>query len=431
MSTFERYLAAERALNEGLIRLERSMSGDALPPFDPHAKMATMRAFLSDLGHPERGLPCLHVAGTSGKGSVSAAAAGILSRAGLRVGLHVSPYLQAAVEKTWFDGRYVSGDDFADAVEVVLTAAKRYLAPDTPASVHGMASVAVSLLLFQRAKPDIVVFEVGCGGRFDLSAVVETVTAVVTNVGLDHVRTLGPGIEQIAWHKAGVARSGVPLVTGASGVALDVVRAESVLMGAPLTIVERNQDAFAHNLEVAAVAADLAAAAVGRPVDARQDADAARSIVLPGRSEKMPGDGPTVILDGAHNPDKLAAAVEAALAKMGDGEKVCLFGVLGAKVGPTLAAPLAGKFDHFVVTQPSVYGKPESKAADTLRLLGDLGCPVEAISNPDAALNRAVEIAGPNGAVLATGSFYLIGALRERFFAKEQVVLQRTSFPTK
>lgn len=426
MSLFERYLNAERALNEGLIRLNRSLEQDRYPLSDPHKKMATMRAFLKELGEPQRGIPTLHIAGTSGKGSTAAAAAGALIAAGFRVGLHVSPYLQVAVEKNWINTKLVGADDFADAVDFVMPVARRYLRPDTPGSVHGMASVAVSLELFRRAKVDVMVFEAGCGGRFDLSSVVETRVAAITNVGLDHVRTLGPGIEQIAWHKAGIARPGAPLITGASGVALDVIREEADRTGALLEIVEQDEDVFSHNKKIAALAARRTAELLGR--DIGETPTGLSTISLPGRSERMPG-SPTVILDGAHNPDKLAAAVKAALSQAGAGPKICVFGLLGAKAGAALADAFAGRFDRIIVTEPSVYGKSSSPAENTAEMLASVGCPMEIIKDPHQALSRAVGKAGLSGTVFVTGSFYLAGNLRDRFYPREQVVLQRTSRP--
>jgi dihydrofolate synthase/folylpolyglutamate synthase len=430
MSPYERYLDAERSLNEGLIRLERSLAHEHLPVSDPVQKMAVMRAFLDACGNPQKNIPALHVAGTSGKGSVCAAAAGILSKAGFRVGLHVSPYLQAALEKTWVDGQLVSANDFSDAVDFIVPIAKQFLQPDTPGSIHGMASVGVALELFRRKKVDLMVFEVGCGGRFDLSSFVETAVAVVTNVGLDHLRTLGPGIEQIAWHKAGVARSGAPLICGAAGIAREIVREEAIRVGAPFDLIEKDADAFSHNRQIARVAARRMAEILGRDIDETTIDAGQYSIPLPGRSEHMPGAGPLVILDGAHNADKLAAAVNAAMGAGSHSRKVCLFGVLGAKVGPAMAASLRGRFDHIVVTEPSVYGKPSSPAEVTAEMLADACCSLEIVKDPQAALSRAMLDAGASGTVLATGSFYLVGSLRERFFPKEQVVLQRTSFPS-
>ena len=426
MTPFERYRVAEQALNQGLIRLNRSLNQDKLPVSDPVAKIKTMRAFAEALGNPQHGIPAVHVAGTSGKGSVSAAIAALLSKAGFRVGLHVSPYLQAAVEKIWIDGSYVSADAFADAAEFILPTAKLFLHPDTPGSVHGMAQTALALELFRRSDVDVMVFEAGCGGRFDLSSVVESCVSVVTNVGMDHVRTLGPTLKDIAWHKAGVARAGVPLVTGASGEALTVVREEGASVGAPLFEIPRTENVFAHNREIARVAAERAAEILGRPLPADLSA---QPLPLPGRSERMPGEGPLVILDGAHNPDKLSAAVQSALAQATDGPRFCVFGLLGAKAGPDVAAVLRGKFDSIFVTEPSVYGKPSAKASDVATLLDGVGCPVTVAADPFGALEAATSAAGTGGTVLVTGSFYLAGALRERFYPTEQVVLQRTSFP--
>jgi dihydrofolate synthase/folylpolyglutamate synthase len=431
MNSLERYFKTERALNEGLIRLDRSLSQESLPVSDPVRKMETMAAFLHDMGNPERGIPAVHVTGTSGKGSVCAAAAGILAKVGFRVGLHVSPYLQVAMEKTWIDGQFVSADDFANAADVVLPVARRYLHPDTPASVHGMASVALTLELFRRAKVDVIVMEAGCGGRFDLSSFVETIVAVVTNVGLDHLRTLGPGIEQIARHKAGVARLGAPLITGTSGIALEIVRDEALRVGAPLQVIPRVGDAFSHNSALATAAALSAVEFFGKTIDDAAVNDGLSLIPMPGRSERMPITSPNVILDGAHNLDKLSAAVEAFFNKGVFGPKVCVFGALGSKVTPALAVPLVGRFDRIIVTEPSVYGKPSSSAKNTALMLKGIGCAVEIVSDPEQALSLAIDRAGPKGTVLATGSFYLIGGLRERFYSKKQIVLQRTSFPQK
>ena len=116
-SAYAEYLKAERLINQGLIRRDLSIEREDKPPRDPAMKMAAMNAFLSDCGRPQRGIPAVHIAGTSGKGSVAAATAGILRAAGLKVGLHVSPYLQSATEKIWIDGRFISAEAFSDIVD--------------------------------------------------------------------------------------------------------------------------------------------------------------------------------------------------------------------------------------------------------------------------------------------------------------------------
>jgi dihydrofolate synthase/folylpolyglutamate synthase len=432
MSAYERYLKAERDINEGLIRLGLSLERPEGYVRDPQARMREMRSFLAECGDPQRGLPAIHVAGTSGKGSVSAAAAGILTQAGLRVGMHVSPYLQAATEKIWIDGRFVSADEFAELVQWVMEKARPRKRPETPASIHGMASVAIALEGFRRAGVDAVVFEAGCGARYDLTSFVETETAVITNVGFDHVISLGPELDRIAWHKAGVARPGVPLVSGATtGEPGEVIRREAARTGSPLIEIEPAADAWDHNHRLAIAAARAFLERRGVELDDETVERGLGRVRLGGRCEVMPrrAGEPRVVLDGAHNASKLAVAVESAAAHAPRGGRVAVVGFLGTKAGPDLVRPLAGRFDLAVATEPRVYGKSPYPAADTARLIEAAGVQAIADADPRGALERGLEAAGATGSVLVTGSFYLVGDLRERWYRAERVVLERTSFP--
>ncbi len=433
MTPYDAYLRAERRINEGLIRLGLSLARPEGYVRDPEARIAAMRDFIDACGNPQRNLPALHVAGTSGKGSVCAAAASILRESGLSVGLHVSPYLQSATEKIWIDGLFVDAREFDELVEWVLPAARPRLRPETPASIHGMASVAVALEAFRRAKVDCIVFEAGCGARYDLTSLVETEVAVITNVGLDHVVSLGPGIERIAWHKAGAARPGRPLVCGATlGPAAEVIRGEAREVGAELVEVPPGEDAVDHNRRLAVRAAEELAGRLGRRLDPEAVRRGLARARLAGRSEAMPSrpGSARAVLDGAHNADKLAVAVERALFAAPPGRRVALVGLLGTKAGPALARPLAGRFDAAVATRPRVYGKTPFPAAETAALLAEAGIETVVVEpRPREALERALELAGADGSVLATGSFYLAGELRERWYPKRAVVLERTSWP--
>jgi len=423
------YLDAEREINEGLIRLGLSLERPEGYSRDPLARMREMERFLAECGDPQRGLPAIHVAGTSGKGSVAAAIAGALREAGLRVGLHVSPYLQSATEKIWVDGLFASAERFADLVRWVAPAAAPRVHPETPASIHGMASVAIALEGFRRETVDAIVFEAGCGGRYDLTSFVETRVAVVTNVGRDHLVSLGPDLERVAWHKAGIARPGVPLVTGAEGRPLEVVREEARSVGARVEIVPPSGDAWEHNRAVAYEAARLAARDLGAPMDEEIFRRGAGRTRLAGRAEVAPGPGPRTVLDGAHNAEKLAVAVESTLSGAGPGPRVALVGFLGTKAGEDLAAPLSGRFDRVVTTEPRVYGKTPLPAEDAARLLARAGFEPLVVPDPRRALDEASRLAGGEGTLLVTGSFYLVGDLRDRWFPKERVVLERTSWP--
>ena len=136
-----------------------------------------------------------------------------------------------------------------------------------------------------------------------------------------------------------------------------------------------------------------------------------------------------MVLDGAHNAAKLEVAIDSALALAGDGARVAVIGFLGTKASPELVRPLAGRFDRAVATEPRVYGKTPCPADGTADLLRGAGLPVAVEPDPHAALEAGISAAGRDGLVLATGSFYLVGDLRERWYGKRRVVQARTSWP--
>jgi dihydrofolate synthase/folylpolyglutamate synthase len=428
MDAYATYLNAERRINEGLIRLDRSLRQVGGYGPRPEERMDAMRGLLRRLGDPQRGVPAVHVVGTSGKGSVAAAIAGILSAAGLRVGLHVSPYLQAMTEKIWIEGRFVSAEELAGLADAVLPIANQLLEADVPASVHGMASTAMAFEAFRRARVDAVVAEAGCGARYDMTSLVDTEVAVVTNVGADHLDVLGPGLEQVAWHKAGAARHGKPIVVGATGVALDVVRREAASVGATLVELPPSGGAPSHNAALAARAASLFGERLGLEIGAKAVADGRGRVRLACRTEVVQ-EGPRVILDGAHNADKVAVAIDAALALASPGPRIAIVGLLAAKTSADVIRPLAGRFDAIWVTEPRVYGKRPLAVAEAADLLASVGVTALAAADPGDALDAAMASAGRAGTVVVVGSFYLVGELRERWYAKRDVVLQRTSWP--
>jgi len=428
MDAYAAYLDTERRINEGLIRLDRSLGPACGYGPRPEERLEAMRDFLRRLGDPQRGIPAVHVVGTSGKGSVAAAIAGTLSAAGLRVGLHVSPYLQAMTEKIWIAGRFVSAEELGALADAVLPIARPLLAADAPASVHGMASTAMAFEAFRRARVDAAVVEAGCGARYDLTSFADTRVAVATNVGADHLDVLGPGVEQVAWHKAGVARRGKPVVVGAIGVALDVFRREAASVGATLVEIPPARDALSHNAALAARAAALFGEHLGIEIGAQAASESRARVKLACRTEIVQEE-PRVILDGAHNADKIAVAIDGALALATPGPRVAVVGLLAAKASADLIRPLASRFDAIWVTEPQVYGKRPLGTAEGISLLSSVGIEATGAADPGEALDAAMACAGPEGTVVVLGSFYLAGALRERWYQKREVVLQRTSWP--
>lgn len=427
-------------------------------------RMGRLRRFLAALGNPQDRYPIIHVTGTSGKGSTSTAIAAILTAAGYRTGLHTSPYLQVPTEKLQIDGQLLAPDVYADRVGEVMRAHDRWLEAGEQPLTYGEMWVALAFHSFAVAAVDAAVFEVGAGGRFDLTNVLRPVTSVITSVGIDHTNTLGDTIAEIAWHKAGIIKPGAPAVSAVlDPEAAAIVAAEAASVGVPLTRVPadlavlqtgpggtswRDPETgrpwtvalgghFQARNGMAAVAAVRAAApaliaATGLPIGEDAIHAGLRAARIPGRMELMRGRVP-VVLDGAHNPEKvaaLAASIPAFLPVPG-GRRIAVLGALEAKQADEMIASLMPVIDEIVATSPQVLAK-EARAAESLaaaaRQVGFAGrLTIE--PEPHRAVERALAAAGPRDAILVTGSLYLVGNVRSRWYREEAIVLQQTSWP--
>lgn len=422
------------------------------------ARLERMRALLRCGGDPQLSYPVIQVAGTSGKGSTAQLIGALLGACGRTVGLHQTPYLQSPTEKLVLGGRLASADEFAASTDwLFATAAKMRRNHPGFELRYGSAWVALTFGHFAQADPDYLVLECGAGARFDLTNVTEPQVSVITRIGLDHQITLGSDVAEIAWHKAGIARAGKPLVTIAQGERIDaVIDAEAKRVGARLVRLREGVDwtssggpqapSFTYHgkgLKVGparlgpgawqAENAALACAAVEAALPAGSRADRermARSLNqtrLQGRLEQV-ANGPIVILDGAHNPQKAAALARSLPALVGDRKLVAVLGVMGYKQAAGVLSPIAAIADEVVFTQADVYVKRAYPAGELLGLIGDRSA--RAIADPAAALAAALDRAGPDGVVCVTGSLYLVGRVRDRWWPTEQIVAQRTPWPS-
>lgn len=440
------------------------------------AKLERARAFLAYLGNPQDTFPIVHVTGTSGKGSTCAAIASILSAAGYHAGLATSPYLQVATEKLQLGDDLIAVDAFASLVDELLAAAdswQRRARLDRPLT-YGEVWMALTATWFARERAEIAVIEVGAGGRFDVSNLVRPIVTVVTSVGLDHTATLGPTIDHIAWHKAGIFKTGAAAVTAATDpAALAVLRQEAGALGTPLTEIDpersltivggdqdrpgidwqlvdgdgRPQSRVYHSRQPGryqAVNGTVALAVAHRLEDRGFQipesaiAKGLASARMPGRSEWMPtSSGPAVLLDAAHNPDKIGALV-ASLPRLiesrtgGGALPVLLAGALSGKDAPAMIEQLGASVSAVVTTSAGVTGKLPLPADAMARVVGDSGFPgpVIAEGDPQGALTLAMELARERGVpVLVTGSLYLVGRVRGRWYRDDDILRQRTPWP--
>ena len=402
-----------------------------------------IRRLLGRIGNPHHGLPVLHVGGTAGKGSTATIAAHILQAAGYRVGLHVKPHLERVEERFVVDGKQIAPERLL-GILIDLAPAAEAVSP-----TWYELTVAAAFQYFREEKVDLAVIEVGLGGTYDGTNVVEPLAAVLTNVGLDHTEILGDTVEAIARDKVGIAKPGIPFVSGVTQPSVrEIVRARCQEVSAPLWLIGRDFDSRIQELgpegarfdlwlpdrqcaglelrllgghqvqnATVAVASIAALAAAGIQVSEEVLRSALKTARVPGRLEVIRR-GPLVVLDGAHNPDKMAALVNA-LTTLYPGRRV--IGVLAFKQGHHLEAtisPILGRLQRAILTTfeaSTDFGRgqavdPNEIAAVCRRLSPTLPWLVE--PNPLAAVERAIDESEPDDLVCVTGSLYLVGAVR-------------------
>ncbi|HVM44580.1 MAG TPA: folylpolyglutamate synthase/dihydrofolate synthase family protein [Candidatus Thermoplasmatota archaeon] len=403
---------------------------DARARFGQRMGLETMRGMLAALDDFHQELRVVHVGGTNGKGSVCAMVASALAASGRRTGLYVSPHLVRFHERIQLDGVEITGAQLARAAQRCLPALEAF-----PEATYFEVATLLALRHFADEGAEVVVLEVGLGGRLDATNVLERPLATaITNISLEHTDVLGKTEEAIARVKAGILRPGVPCVTGATGEALAVIRARAAELGAPLLVMgddfvpatgEPDADgqlldvlgardhvalriplAGAHQAENAAVAVALLDLLRVPELAIRQGLARAR---WPGRLQVVEG-SPRILLDGAHNP--AGAQALAAHLKARGLRVVLVFGALADKDWPAMVAELAPHVRDAIVTRvPSARAADPQDIARVFSMGGIFGMVVD---EPGHALRTAEGIAGPDGTVLVTGSLYLVGDILAR-----------------
>ncbi len=337
-----------------------------------------MRALLAELGDPQLRYEAVHVVGTNGKSTTTRLTEALLVDAGLSVGAYLSPHVRGWSERIRIGGTEA---DFERAVASVRPQAVEL------GATQFEALTAAALLAFAEAEVDVAVVEAGLGGRHDATNVLRTRVVVLTNVALDHMDVLGDTREAIAAEKLAVVQPGVVVVLG------DPEWEETARANGAAAVVH----AGGSNLALALAAAE---AFLGRPVDPH----AADDVALPGRLERR-GEHPLEIWDGAHN----LAGVGYLLPRLPDREYVLVCSILDDKRPELMLEALSVLGGTLVAT--------ESANARSLQA-GDLASRaepyfrhVEPFPDPQAARRRALALAGREGAVVVTGSLYLLAEL--------------------
>lgn len=413
------------------------------------------KALLARLGNPERELKIIHIAGTNGKGSVCMYIAGMLRSLGLNTGVFTSPHLIRENERIRFNDELISDEDFTDCFEKVHRAELELLKDGFGQISYFDFFVGIAMLYYAMKKPDVVILETGLGGRLDSTNAVESpVMTVITSISLDHVAILGDTVEKIAAEKAGIIKHGAPVVYVAGQEYSHVIEEKAEAMGIKAAGVEKSQceiheigskhidfslDSIYYKDNVFRLAtpavyqvmnAALAMTAVQMLVESRcfdriaydsmnrqNYIDRIRrgleSVTWEGRMEQV-CEG--FYIDGAHNPDGIAALLDtaAAMKKNTRGHYVLMFSAVNDKDYSSMIKEICDNniFDEYVITQiEGARCLDVSKIADTFRRYTDGHVNEE----PDVgqAVKKSVECFGGNATVICAGSLYLAGEVRK------------------
>jgi len=409
--------------------------------------LEAMQALLAKLGQPEQKFCAIHVAGTNGKGSTCAFLASIFRQAGLRTGLYTSPHLMSPVERIRLNGQAIPEAAFAEVMTQVHDAVESLLEQGRlaarPTFFEHLTAAAFTYLAARQA--EVVVAEVGLGGRLDATNVLHPAAAVITNIGEDHREWLGPTLSHIAREKAGIIKPGVPVyladtqpeearrvlahsalaqqvepqwVAPFETVHLDATGCPSVRFDQRFPSLEGGVCRLSlrgrHQTQNAALAAVVAQAELRcRGV---AESDIGRAIVAGLETTHWPGrlqwleTTPPVLLDGAHNPQGAQALAHFLESIGGRRPRTAIFATMRDKPAADLLSALASGVDRLILTE--VKNQPRTMPRESLEVIA-LGywLPSGIIQAPDVAmaLARARELTPPEGLILVCGSIYLIG----------------------
>jgi dihydrofolate synthase/folylpolyglutamate synthase len=400
--------------------------------------LARMRGLLAALGDPHRHLPVVHIAGSKGKGSTGAFIASAASQAGHRVGFYTSPHLHRFPERISIDGQPLPDSEFAEEARAVASAARQLETsqPETGQVTTFEMLTAMAFTTFAERRCRLAVIEVGLGGRYDSTNVVDPTVSVITRIDLEHISVLGPTYADIAWQKAGILRRGVPAVSSPQvPVAEETIRRVAREVGSPLQVGGRDWTwsgtwrsfeakgpwgTFSrqslgipgpHQIENACTALAalhiVAAAGIHLPEAAiRSGLTAAR---WPGRFERHIIDGRDIVFDAAHTPAAAVALVEAWRDGVGTIPASVVLGMGADKDAGAFLGSLRPLISRLIVTRAD-----SPRAADPniiAQAATALGIPHEVRPSVAAAVEAAR--ARDTAPVLITGSLFVVGEGRE------------------
>ncbi|MEN8233966.1 MAG: folylpolyglutamate synthase/dihydrofolate synthase family protein [Actinomycetota bacterium] len=403
--------------------------------------LARIQGLLDFMGHPEAEYPVIHVAGTNGKTTVTRLVADILGAHGIRTGTFTSPHLHRIEERFSIDGSPITPDEFTQGVSDIAWFVEEYERRSGEGVTYFEGTAALAFSLFAGVALDVAVVEVGLGGRWDATNVMEPAVAVITGISLDHVEYLGETIGEIAGEKAaiighdGVAVTG-PLPPAAEGTITGYVEdahATWLRFGEAFSVTDAVLAVGGWLVDVSGIYADYpevylplhgrhqvdhlataiatAEAFLERALDVDALRDALAATTQPGRIEVV-HHRPLVVVDGAHNVEGVTGLAQALRDEFPAAQWHLVAGMRGKRSPAEILEPLTGLVEHLWATASDDAGAID--ATEVAATAGRaLGCETTVVDHVPEALERAIEAAGEGGAVVVAGSLYVTGEARE------------------
>ncbi len=401
---------------------------------------------LEILGHPEEGLPVVHIAGTNGKGSCSTLIWRVLKEAGWNTGCYMSPHIHSYCERFLLNGQAISRDELASCLEAAIEAGREMYRKHGEKPTEFELLTAAAFVYYQKVRPEILVLETGLGGIYDATNVISPVLSVITSISLDHTALLGNSLAEIACNKAGIIKRGVPVAIGNLGnEARTAIMQKACASGSRVLNssnyrleIKSYDDCFRPIIDISGPAIQASDVLFGLrglhqldnlalSICALQElrdqgfsfrlGDLLKAIAetnLAGRMEFI-NQSPLVVLDLAHNPDaarQLAASLQLIVPGM---KRVMLCGFLDDKERSQILAELAPGTARCYISRPlSERSRLWKESAYIFRDCNP-SSPVQIIESIDDAVRAAESGLASDEYLLVTGSFYLAAPVRELF----------------
>lgn len=413
---------------------------DELSTFGTKLGLGRIKQLVTYLDNPQTRYKTIHITGTNGKGSTSSMLSSILTTSNIKTGLYISPHLVSYTERIQIDGKPISEEDFADCISAVKVFVDKMVEDGEESPTQFEVITAAAFLYFAINKVEYAVIEVGLGGLLDSTNVVKPEISVITNVAFEHAHLCGGTLEGIAKHKAGIIKDGVPVVTAAKDIPLDIINQTAEEKNADIFIANNDFSAMFvnfdgqyqelkfssellgvnfnyklkllgdHQIENSSLAI-MTASILGNNDERITRENIIDGLALakwPARFEVFNFDGQICIVDGAHNPAGMMILRQNLDKYYPNEKRVILLGILKDKDIDTMLIDLLRDDDEIVITTPN----SERKASPEYIASKISNHRVETFNNMQEALTLARQWAGKDKVLCITGSLYLTGELR-------------------